>query len=380
MNEKKNAANDKPDSPATIDTPKVLDELSKKNAASPSAKARRQRLRVFLILALITPLLFGLAFTAYRQWQVQQRLAALENENARLTAQQASSETELLGLVTRLNNQVGDLATRTSVDETALNRLQNQLQQEFNRELETVDLALQSLQRQQLSLQNRDANSLYIEADFLLRMASRKLQLDQDIDSASLLLNQVLDTVRSIETPEATALRNTVEEDLRRLQTTRRVDIPAIHAQLAALAADVSSLSLVTSLQDAYEEQLGQSWQRNNPADSDMSLIDAGLTLLGSIFVWRDWEEVPSHMLPPQQEYYVREQMRLLLEQARLAVLMRQEALFRNLLTESKAWMNRYQLQETEQGRAMIEQIDALMQLPLVQQVPAISNTVNRSW
>ncbi|MDT8429085.1 MAG: uroporphyrinogen-III C-methyltransferase [Pseudomonadales bacterium] len=376
MNEKP-ASNDKPDSPAAIDTPKVLDELSRKNTASPSAKTRRQRLRVFLILLLLTPLLLGLAFTAYQQWQVQLRLASLEDENARLATQQTSSETELLDLVTRLNQQMGDLAARSGVDEAALSRMQEQLQQEFSRELETVDLALQSLQRQQISLQNRDANSLFIEAGFLLRMASRKLQLDQDMDSAGLLLNQVLDTVRGIETPAATALRNNVEEDLRRLQGTRRVDIPAIHAQLAALAADVAQLSLVTSLQDAYQEQLGQSWQRNNPADSGINAVDAGLALLGSIFVWREWEEVPSHMLPPQQEYYVREQMRLLLEQARLAVLMRQESLFRDLLSESKAWMTRYQLQDTEQGRAMIQQIDALMQLPLVQQVPEITSTVN---
>ncbi len=355
-----------------IDTSRVLDELSRNNSSRVNTKASRQRLRVMLILLFLSPFLLGIGYATFSQWQVQGQLADLELENQQLRSAQEASEAQLLSQLARLNNQLGDLSADTGNDEQLIARLQNEL----NSHLSGLNQSVDSVQRQLRQQQNRDAQWVYAEAEHMLRLADQKLKLDADVNSAIVLLSSVDAMLRDIEGRQlensaVSILRSSIADDIRSLNAVVPVDLAGIYLRVARLADAVEQLSLVTSLRDAYQEQLQRDWQSTSTAPS--GFIDSGLALLGSIFVWREWDEAPGEMLPPQEEYFVKQNLRLLMEQAQLSLLMQQELLFRESLGRGKDWLSKYQLNETEQGRIMLTEIDQLMLLRLHTVVPDIA-------
>ena len=355
-----------------IDTSRVLDELSRNNSSRVNTKASRQRLRVMLILLFLSPFFLGIGYATFGQWQVQSQLADLALENRQLRSAQEASEAQLLSQLARLNNQLGDLSADNGDDEQLIARLQNELSSQLSGLNQSVD----SVQRQMRQQQNRAEQWVYAEAEYMLRLADQKLKLEADVNSAIGLLSSVDAMLRDIESrqlenPAVSILRSSIADDIRGLNAVVPVDLAGTYLRVARLADAVEQLSLVTSLRDAYQEQLQRNWQSTSTAPS--GFIDSGLALLGSIFVWREWDEAPGEMLPPQEEYFVKQNLRLLMEQAQLALLMQQELLFRESLGRGKDWLSKYQLNETEQGRIMLMEIDQLMLLRLHTQVPDIS-------
>jgi len=354
-----------------IDTSKVLDELSRNNSARVSTKVKRQRLRVLLVLVLITPIVMGIVYTTYNQWRTHNTTVALQQENQRLSEAQQNAEAQFLSLINRINNQLGDLRAEEGVDE----QLVNTLQQDFSRRLDIIRDSVGVVQRQLASAQTRDQQWLYAEAEHLLRLANQKLQLETDSNSAAMLVSSADTLLREIEHPAVLALRQSLAEDLRALRAVTEPDIAGAYLSIAALADSVEKLSLVSSLRDAYQEQIGSDGAATptSATSSENGVLNAGLALLGSIFVWREWEQPPAETLLPQQDYYIKQNLRLLLEQSQLALLMGQESLFHETLQRSQVWLSQYQLNDSVPGRAMLQEIEKLMLMKLQPEIPDIS-------
>ena len=356
-----------------IDTSKVLDELSRSNSTRVNSKFRRQRLRVLVVLVLISPILMGIVWTTWNQWRIQSTTAALQVENERLSAAQQNAEVQFLSLINRINNQIGDLTAEEGVDE----QLVLTLEQDFSRSLDVIRDSVDMVQRQLAAVQTRDEQWLYAEAEHLLRLANQKLQLEKDSNSAALLVSSADALLRDIQQAPVLALRQILAEDLRALRAVAEPDIAGAYMRIAALSDAVEGLSLVSSLRDAYEAQLGNSATAasvtGSVSSAENGVLDAGLALLGSIFVWREWDQTPAEMLPPQQDYYIKQNLRLLLEQSQLALLMRQESLFHDTLRRSQTWLSQYQLEDSVQGRMMWQEIDKLMLMKLQPELPDIS-------
>ena len=356
-----------------IDTSKVLDELSRSNSTRVNSKFRRQRLRVLVVLVLISPILMGIVWSTWNQWRIQSTTAALQVENERLSAAQQNAEVQFLSLINRINNQIGDLTAEEGVDE----QLVLTLEQDFSRSLDVIRDSVDMVQRQLAAVQTRDEQWLYAEAEHLLRLANQKLQLEKDSNSAALLVSSADALLRDIQQAPVLALRQILAEDLRALRAVAEPDIAGAYMRIAALSDAVEGLSLVSSLRDAYEAQLGNSATAasvtGSVSSAENGVLDAGLALLGSIFVWREWDQTPAEMLPPQQDYYIKQNLRLLLEQSQLALLMREESLFHDTLRRSQAWLSQYQLEDSVQGRMMWQEIDKLMLMKLQPELPDIS-------
>jgi uroporphyrin-III C-methyltransferase len=251
------------------------------------------------------------------------------------------------------------------------------LEQDFSRSLDVIRDSVGVVQRQLAAAQARDEQWLYAEAEHLLRLANQKLQLEKDSNSAALLVSSADALLRDIQQAPVLALRQNLAEDLRALRAVAEPDIAGAYMRIAALSDAVEGLSLVSSLRDAYEAQLANSATAasvtGSVSSAENGVLDAGLALLGSIFVWREWDQTPAEMLPPQQDYYIKQNLRLLLEQSQLALLMRQESLFHDTLRRSQTWLSQYQLEDSVQGRMMWQEIDKLMLMKLQPELPDIS-------
>ena len=108
------------------ETPKILDEISKKTNAKSSAGSRKQqtaRRRMMLVLILLVPILAGLLYVAYLQIEMQQELASLRAENSQLTAALSSQDNQLEDL----REEISAVPEQVEVDDSAAREMTEQL-------------------------------------------------------------------------------------------------------------------------------------------------------------------------------------------------------------------------------------------------------------
>lgn len=361
-----------------LDTSSVLEEIGRKNNAAPKRSGSGSRGAIVLLFVLVVPLAGATGWLGYQQWlsqdRVSQAVADVQADNARLQRQMTDTRAELDAERDRLQAELTEQtvllregsqamqAALTEVDEQEQMDQQrlDRLQQQVSRDLTDIRSLVSALQAQVGNLQQRDTRWLNAEANYLMRLAQQKLQLENDLASTSLLLRTIDSLLAGQTGMLAATARQNLADDLRALQDVRLPDRAALAQRLSALDDDLTQLTLAGSRQQGYQEQVQEQWQQTPASMQAGSWMDAGLALLRSIFVWREWDETPAEMLPPQQEDVIRQQLQLQLEQAQLAMVQGDRPLYRQVLAQLIDNLQRYFAADSGRSRDLIAELRRL--------------------
>ncbi len=351
---------------ARSDTSRVLEELSRSNSARPaSLKRRRSGLHRFLIiLVLLIPLLVALAWLIYEQFALRDSLVQLGEDNAEL--QSALQNLPAIPPAAPPATQI------QGVDEQALAALRSNLEARIN----AVASSTASLQERVAAVPQDRANAdwLWSESEYLLRLANQKLQLEGDRDSALLLLNTVDAMLNESEDPSLLRIRERIASEVLALRSMEPVDKEGLYLRLNNLMPLVEQLSMRNALVQNYSDQLQQ--QRDNTAQSDSGFIAKTLDLLGAIFVWQHRDGTLQGLLPPQEETVLKQNLLLLIEQAQLGLLMEQDVVYRSSLARGGEWANRYFAIDAGAGRTLREELESLSAVSISEQRPDITGSL----
>ena len=204
-------------------------------------------------------------------------------------------------------------------------------------ESQSQQLALEALY-QELS-RNRDEWQL-AEIEQVLAIASQQLQLAGNVRAALLALQLAEARVARSDRPQFMPLRRALARDIDRLKSVPALDLAGMSLRINGLVASVDSLPL------AFEER----GERPSPARREPA-ADAGFwTRLGTevwneirqLVVVRQMNAPEPPLLPPTQAYFLRENLRLRLLNARMTLLTRDEGGYREDLRAAQAWLARY--------------------------------------
>lgn len=390
------------------ETPKILDEIARSNSA-PAPKRSRQKStalrRVVIILVLISPLLFGLLFLAYEQWELRVSLNAAVSENNRLQQRITNADQQVASLaetVERLSE-----APAPTVDESDLQRLGQEvaslaetveqlpdaptitvgpsdlqrLGQEFDQEIQRLSSVIADLQGQQTLETGLRDNQLHLaEAEYLLRLANLQLQLQGDVRSSISILQTADQVLADSGDPSVFSVRQAIAREISQLQDVAIQDVEGLHIRLGNLQDQVDQLPVNASIQEAYRERLG----RVSPSSSDQdlmspqrSLIDSSLEFMRSVFVWREWEDSPDVMYPPQQGTYIKHNVRLTLEQAQMALMMRQSETYVDSLQQARNLISQYLTGMEMETTPILAELDNLIAVNLDPELPDISGSLD---
>ncbi len=343
------------------DTSKVLDELSKNNAAkNPQHERRKRGLRRFLIiLLLLVPVLLGLSFLVYQQSRISAELAQLRIDNSAL-------ETALANIPEPVAPQPTE-----SIDPQLLNDLRVELEARIEALAATTAGVQERLATEPQERGNEDW--LRTESEYLLRLANQKLQLEGDTESALLLLTTVDSMLSDATAPAMFRVREAVASEILAVRSVEAIDVEGLYASLNGLVPMVEQLSLRNALVQNYNAQLGQ---QQDAANTEAGFVARSLELLGSVFVWQRWDVAPEALLPPQQEAVLKQNLRLMLEQAKLALLAGEPAAYRDSLVRGGEWVARYFAVDSGVGRTVSEEMNTLAQANIVQSRPDISGSL----
>ena len=237
--------------------------------------------------------------------------------------------------------------------------------------LAQLDAQLASSQQQQLSLetlykelsQGRDQWTL-AEIEQVLLTAAQQLQLAGNVKASIIALESADTRLQRLNKPQFTALRRAIAADLAKLRATPQLDKIGLSAKLEVLITQQENWPLASAHATAAR-----------PAKPDMRAADFWhelLTELKSIVQIRRIGAGETSLLPPEQEYFLRENIKLRLLSARLALLSQDQAGFRADVSSAGKLLAKYFNGHDASVSAALNELKRLGSLQIAVQPPDI--------
>ena len=210
---------------------------------------------------------------------------------------------------------------------------------------------------------------LFSEADFLLNNALRKLVLDNDVDTAVSLLKLADETLAKVNNSQSAAIRSAINQDLKQLLSVTGVDQNSVMQKLSQLANTVDELPVLdvnfgddqnaTKLSDSLSD-----WAEN-AEKSATSFLNHFIRISPKHGADR------KELLAPNQDIYLRENIRLRLQLAIMAVPRQQNELYKQSLEAVASWIRSYFDTNAEVTQSFLKSVDELSEVSIYVDVPS---------
>jgi uroporphyrin-3 C-methyltransferase len=251
---------------------------------------------------------------------------------------------------------------------------QQQQQLTTQNKIELLQQQLASQNKKLLSLSTTDRDDwLLAEAEYLMRLANQRLLMGKEIQGAQDLLMAADDIAKELDDTALYLVRKALAGDIAALQTVARFDLEGIYLQLDALAKEAGKLRLIKlpQLTTKPEEQMPElepTWQQR----LQQGFNAAGEKLSQYVQINRR-DEIYKPLLAPEYEAAVRQNVRLMIEQAQMASLAGKQKIYQDSLLKAKTWLSNYYTLDQQATHVIVRAIDELSQQQIAVQLPDIS-------
>lgn len=271
----------------------------------------------------------------------------------------------------------GQLAALQKAQESQKSELEGIIKQQADQlsqakhEQETLTKQLDELQQKVAVISGSDAKTwLLAQADFLVKLAGRKLWSDQDVTTAAALLKSADASLADMNDPSLIGARRAITDDIATLSAVSQVDYDGMILKVNQLANQIDNLRLADnndddSPMDSDSDELSRSiseW-RVNLQKSWQNFMDSFITVRR-----RDETAVP--LLAPNQDIYLRENIRSRLLVAAQAVPRHQEETWKQSLDNVSTWVRAYYDTDDATTKAFLDEVDKLSQQSITMTVP----------
>ncbi|MCC7487276.1 MAG: uroporphyrinogen-III C-methyltransferase [Burkholderiales bacterium] len=279
--------------------------------------ARRLALPAFVLA------IAALAAAGWLWNDTRRELKAVKQELAKRLADADTQAKESRIVAEQVREAVAEAQVKLGVLETRIAESQSQ------------QIALEALY-QELS-RNRDEWA-YAEVEQSINIASQQLQLAGNVKAALIALQAADARLQRMDRPQLANLRRAITRDMDRLKALPFVDTLAISTRLDAMINGVDSFPLAMETRPAAEAEApaapeGNAWTR--------AWREAWSEVRQLVRVQRiDRPEPP--LIAPAQSYFLRENLKLRLLGARLALISRDATSYKADLKAAREWLNRH--------------------------------------
>ncbi|MFQ1897862.1 uroporphyrinogen-III C-methyltransferase [Aeromonas veronii] len=201
---------------------------------------------------------------------------------------------------------------------------------------------MQGLQNRVLDLNDKRPNDwMLAESEYLVRMAGRKLWLEHDLVSAITLLGNADERIAALNDPSLMLIRKALAEDITKLKGMPRIDREGLTLKLAALEDQIELLPLsAVNMPEAKQEQ--DQAVSTNPDEWESNLKKNWVKFTENFITIRRRDGAVEALLSPQQEFFLRENLKTKLLQAQLAVYREQQSLYEDSIDKAQRWLTQY--------------------------------------
>jgi uroporphyrin-3 C-methyltransferase len=331
------------------------------------------------------------ALLAVQTFSSHSRINSLRQDMARSLQKGNAVNAETAALARDVADQSKELQIKVGVLESRQSEAQSQ------------QVALEQLYKD-LS-QNRDEWALS-EIEQVLATASQQLQLAGNVQGALIALQNADRAVSSSNAPQFLTIRRAIAADIDKLKALPAVDLAGVALRLDNVIIQVETLPMLADEKPLLPVAPVRTTRRLEaaaaaaPAKSAAPAVPpeslgVGQRLLQTWSQWSQemWDDVrqlirvrsvddpEALMLSPSESFFVRENLKLRLLNARLALLSRNEATFRDDLATAQTMLAKYfdtRARTTQSAQAALRQVqanDLTIELPtLAESLGAVRN------
>jgi uroporphyrin-3 C-methyltransferase len=208
------------------------------------------------------------------------------------------------------------------------------------------------------------------EVEQMLVLASQQLQLAGNVRGALAALQAADQRLARAEKLAATPLRRAITQDMDRLKAVPQPDAVGIAVKIDGLINSAESLPLVIA--ETQPPRTASRWK--DPAEQGFSRAarDFWEEMKGLVRI-RDMETPDVALLAPAQSYFLRENLKLRLLSARVALVARDEQSFREDLKAAQAWIAKYFDTRAKATAAALATLKQVAESPMAIAVPDIN-------
>ena len=206
-----------------------------------------------------------------------------------------------------------------------------------------------------------------VEADSLVRIAHYHLSFAYDLPGAIDALAAAEQRLQGIDDSGLLAVKTQLAGTLRALREVRAPDIAQLALRLQGWSARVEELPVARVATAAPPPASLQTSHWKTPLQGLWAELKTLVTI-------RHRDETVVPLLPPAQQYFLYQNLRLELEAARLSVLRRDARAFHASLGTARSWIKRYFDVQAAPTTALLEALDALEQTDIAPPLPELSS------
>ncbi|WP_127959654.1 uroporphyrinogen-III C-methyltransferase [Serratia microhaemolytica] len=257
-------------------------------------------------------------------------------------------------------------------------QLQQQLEQQSqalanskNAENE-LNARIEDLQRQlaATSGSQSDKSWLLAQANFLLNTAGRKLWSDQDLATAIALLKSADASLVEMHDPSLRTLRLAIQQDIGTLQAVTQTDFDGLTLQLNQLANQVDNLRLIDNNKDERPMEPQEGELSTSLGEWRQNLTKSWHSFMADFITIRRRDSITEPLLAPNQDIYLRENIRARLLIAMQAVERHQNELYSQSLATVSTWSRSYFEPSDPATQAFLTQLEQLQQQSVALDLP----------
>ncbi len=215
--------------------------------------------------------------------------------------------------------------------------------------------------------------ALLLEVEQALTLAGQQLQLAGNVPVALLALQGADARLARADRPQYLPLRKALLKDIERLQAVPQADLPGVALRLEQLAAGIDRLPLASRGRPAAEPEKAaaaapdEAWWRQAGRE-------VWQELKGLVRIQR-FDRDDAALLAPEQSFFLRENLKLRVLTARLALFARDQASFRNELKVADDWLGRFFLADDKTVQAAQATLRQALALELAGPLPTLADS-----
>lgn len=314
-------------------------------SSSPDNPNRGHWFSPWLIVAVL-----ALGLAGWQWFETRARLAETQQELARRLSESDATANESRSLAKQAQEQLASVHAK-------LGELEGRLADSKSQQ-EVLEALYQNLAR------NSEESAL-AEIEHSVTLASQQLQLAGNVQGAVLALQAAEARLAASSRPQFIGLRKVLVRDLDRLRAVPELDLPGMYLRIENVITSVDTLPLAVD---------GRLREERPPAPAEAAASSAFTFGYWELLARDLWREVRSlvriqrfdreepALLAPSQIFFLRENLKLRLLTARLALLSRDQWTYRNELKQCLALIGRYfdgQAPAVRRGMDVLGQLSA---------------------
>ena len=306
-----------------------------------------------------------------------QKIEGMQEQLARQSAEATTQATEARTLARDSQDLVQDASAKLSVLEMRVNEVSLQRGQ--------LDTLVQNLTR------SRD-DTLLVDIESAIRMAQQQMQLTGSTEPLVATLQSSIKRVDRAAQPRLLPVQQAMERDLERLSKTAVTDTASLLARLDDVVRMMDDLHVHNSAPVSDDQRLPLRQAPQAPVDANApaatprqwqwwsgwlnTIWQATLVEAKDLMRVSRIEHADAMLMAPEQSFFVRENIKLKLLNARLAILARQFDAARSDIGTAQTSLSKYfdsNSRRTHQAQAVLAQLQSHLQST---QQPALDDTL----